>query len=233
MQQFDYKEIYEEDGRRILEINILPEKYCNFDCIFCPIGRSRHKTDTPVSFGEIDACLDGLLQKIEKEKPDLVFINSKGEALVHEKLAEIITSIKGSGVPVRLLSNGYLYGREEYMRLADMCEEVIGELKVITQDDFKKVQRPVEGYTLESYIEGMACFQRQYQGTFILEITIIKGYNDDDWSVQKLKNAIDRIAPDKTLIEKIDDKRFEKKLGVTEQKLREIAGVLISCDSDL
>ena len=32
MELFTYKELYEEDGKRILEVNVLPEKYCNFDC---------------------------------------------------------------------------------------------------------------------------------------------------------------------------------------------------------
>ena len=36
---FSYKDIYVEDGKKVLEMNILPEKYCNFDCVFCPIGR--------------------------------------------------------------------------------------------------------------------------------------------------------------------------------------------------
>jgi len=40
---FSYKDTYIEDGQRVLEINILPEKYCNFDCIFCPVGRSYNK----------------------------------------------------------------------------------------------------------------------------------------------------------------------------------------------
>ena len=34
MNNFTYKDVYTEDEKRILEINILPEKCCNFDCIF-------------------------------------------------------------------------------------------------------------------------------------------------------------------------------------------------------
>lgn len=51
--KFSYKDIYIEDGKRVLEVNILPEKYCDFDCIFCPIGRSRNKVDTQRSFDKI------------------------------------------------------------------------------------------------------------------------------------------------------------------------------------
>ncbi|MPM49406.1 hypothetical protein SDC9_96135 [bioreactor metagenome] len=41
MNNFTYKDVYIEDEKRVLEINILPEKCCNFDCIFCLIGRAK------------------------------------------------------------------------------------------------------------------------------------------------------------------------------------------------
>jgi wyosine [tRNA(Phe)-imidazoG37] synthetase (radical SAM superfamily) len=65
MNVFSYKDIYIEDGKRVLEVNILPEKYCNFDCIFCPIGRSYNKVDTQQSFDEIDDSLNELESMIE------------------------------------------------------------------------------------------------------------------------------------------------------------------------
>jgi wyosine [tRNA(Phe)-imidazoG37] synthetase (radical SAM superfamily) len=63
MGDFSYKDIYIEDERRVLEVNILPEKYCNFDCIFCPIGRSQNKVDTQKSaaFGEVKEISQGQL----------------------------------------------------------------------------------------------------------------------------------------------------------------------------
>jgi len=91
---FSYKDIYIEDGKRVLEVNILPEKHCNFDCIFCPIGRSYNKVDTQQSFDEMDDSLRELESMIENNKVELVFINSKGEALVNSKISDIIDLIK-------------------------------------------------------------------------------------------------------------------------------------------
>jgi wyosine [tRNA(Phe)-imidazoG37] synthetase (radical SAM superfamily) len=172
---FSYKDIYIEEGKRVLEINILPEKYCNFDCIFCPIGRSKNKVDTQKSFDEIDRSLIELESRIENTKAELVFINSKGEALVNEKIIDVINLIKGKGLPVKLLSNGYILNRPEYKEIANVCEEVIGEIKVISNEDFQKIQRPIEGYTFEEHISNMKAFREQYKGKFILEITILKG----------------------------------------------------------
>ncbi|MBP1924770.1 wyosine [tRNA(Phe)-imidazoG37] synthetase (radical SAM superfamily) [Sedimentibacter acidaminivorans] len=225
---FNYKEIYIEDGRRVLEVNILPEKYCNFDCIFCPIGRSQNKIDTQKSFDILDSSLIELENMIENTKAELVFINSKGEALVNEKIIDVIKVIKGKGLPVKLLSNGYILNRSEYKEIANMCDEVIGEIKVISDEDFQKIQRPIEGYTFENHISNMKVFKEQYKGKFILELTILKGYNDDEEAIQKLKNIIKEISPNKLIIARMEDEIFKKKFGITDERFKGISNELIS-----
>jgi wyosine [tRNA(Phe)-imidazoG37] synthetase (radical SAM superfamily) len=225
---FNYKDIYIEDGRRVLEVNILPEKYCNFDCIFCPIGRSQNKVDTQKSFGKMDSSLIELERMIENTKAELIFINSKGEALINDKIGDIVDFIKGKSLPVRLFSNGYLLDRDEYVKIANKCDEVVGEIKVITEEDFQKVQRPIKGYTLVEYISNMVSFNKQYKGKFIFEVSIIKGYNDDDESIQKIKNIIKGISPSQIIIARMEDERFKKKLGITDERFEEISNALLN-----
>ena len=227
MNNFTYKDVYIEEGKKVLEVNILPEKHCNFDCIFCPIGRSKNKVDTQKSFDEIDISLAELNKKIDETKAELVFINSKGEAFINDKILDIIDFIKNKGVSVRLLSNGYLLGREEFIKIANKCDEIVGEIKVITEEDFQKVQRPIDGYTLEKYINNMISFNKQYKGRFIFDVTIIKGYNDDEESVEKLKEVIKQISPDKIIVARMDDDIFKKKLGISDEKFKEISQELL------
>ncbi len=224
---FSYKELYIEDGRKVLEVNILPEKYCNFDCVFCPIGRSQHKTDVQRSFPGTDNSIVELENNINALNPDLIFINSKGEALLNDRIDDIIDLIKANGKAVRLFTNGYLLGRSEYMKIANRCDEVVGELKVLSEEDFQRLQRPIEGYTLAEYISNMAAFRRQYAGRFIFEITIIKGCSDGPGSIEKLKDIIREISPDKIVVAKINDKRFEKKFSITDERLEEISRALL------
>ena len=84
--------------------------------------------------------------------------------------------MKIKGLPVRLLSNRYLLGRDEYIK----------------------------------------------------EITIIKGYNDDEASIKKIKNIIKEISPNKIIIARIEDERFKKKLGITDERCEKISNVLIN-----
>lgn len=108
--------------KKILEIDILPDNYCNFDCVFCPIG--------------------GII--------------------INDKFEETVDLIKSHGRKVRLFSNGYMLGVPELMRIANKCDEVTGEVKCTSDDNFQKYQRPVEGYTLDKYIENMVNLQKLF-----------------------------------------------------------------------
>lgn len=41
MNYFTFKPPYREKGRTILEVNVLPDKYCPFNCIYCPVDRKK------------------------------------------------------------------------------------------------------------------------------------------------------------------------------------------------
>lgn len=222
MELFTYKELYEEDGKRILVVNVLPEKYCNFDCVFCPIGRSPHKPDDIVEFEPADRAIEDLRMRIRSQKPDLVYINSKGEALIHNRISDIIRAIHEEGKPVRLLSNGYLLGREKFMAIANPCEEVIAEIKTARNQDFRKLQRPVQGYTLEQYVENIVSFREQYHGKLLFEVTIVGNYNDDARSVEWLEKTVARIHPDRLMVVGLEGEKFQKRLGVRPERLEEI-----------
>lgn len=227
MNKFKYKDIYVENGKNVLEVNILPEKYCNFDCIFCPIGRSKNQTDEVQEFDNTKECIQELEQMIESTNPDLVFINSAGEALVHPKIDEIIDCIKSKDVKVKLLSNGYLLNDSKYKAIAEKCDEVIGEIKAVSEADFQKLQRPVDGYTLEDHILNMVMFNNNYRGKFILEVTIIKGYNENTEAVEKMSKMIRMIKPDEIIVMTLDG-IFEKKLGISNDVLKRIENELVN-----
>lgn len=101
MDKFIYKAPYEEAERRVLEVNILPETYCTFNCIYCPIDRKegRHQTDEIQDLGDVTKALDDLGHRMDEERIDEVFLNGHGESLVHQALPRIIDFIHQKGLP--------------------------------------------------------------------------------------------------------------------------------------
>lgn len=227
MDTFFYKEPYEENGKTVLEVNLFPDKYCNFNCIFCPVSRKlTHKqTAAPVHLEDVTPAIRDLRQRLHDVQPDLVFINSLGEALLLPELESIIDTIHDAGIPVRLLSNGFLYGNPDYARLASRCEEVIGELKMAHEGAFQKAQRPIPGYTLHQHIENMVRFRKTYSGCFHLEITIVKGYSDDPDSLDIFRAAVKSLQPDVLHVVTLEAP-FDKVLAISPERLEEITHFL-------
>ena len=170
-------------------------------------------------------AMGDLQQRLRDIRPDLVFINSLGEALLLPELEQIIHTIHEAGIPVRLLSNGYLYGNPEYARLAGHCEEVIGELKMAHEAAFQKAQRPLPGYTLHQHINNMVRFRKNYSGRFHLEITIVKGYSDDADSLEIFHKAVQSITPDELHVVTLEPP-FDKVLAIAPERLEEITRFL-------
>jgi wyosine [tRNA(Phe)-imidazoG37] synthetase (radical SAM superfamily) len=219
---FSYKDVYRQGNRRILDIDILPERYCNFDCTFCPIPRTKNKTDDSLAFDGIEQDLVALDRKLAEEPVDLVFINPAGEALVHRDIERILHLIHGRGVAIRLLSNGYLFDDDRYRHIVNRCDEVISELKTLKEEDFQRLQRPLPGYTLEEHISRMTRFNAQYEGTFILEITLLRGVSDSEEALSTIDRLLRRIRPDRIDVV-TPGAPFDRKFGVPADRLPELA----------
>lgn len=62
--------------------------------------------------------------------------------------------------------------------------------------------------------------------TEIFILRMVKGYNDTEESINKIKNIINELSPDKIIVERMNDERFKKKLGISDERFNEISKVL-------
>ena len=61
-----------------------------------------------------------------------------------------------------------------------------------------------------------------------MKLLSLKGYNDDEESIQKIKNIIKEISPSKIIIARMEDEIFKKKLGITDERFEEISNALLN-----
>lgn len=204
------------DGRKVLAVDVQPEKACIFNCIVCSRGQTKYQTQRH-DFGPVQGALQSLRDKIAEDKPDLVEIYGQGDILTNAHLEEIINCIHAEGLPVRLITNCYLLGIGEHMRVASLCEEVIGAFGIVDEEKFRKYHRPLPEFefTAEKQTESIITFSRQYKGKFKLRVFLSKGFNDSDESVKVLKSIVDRVKYDSLWVAStaklaVDDKRVEE-----------------------
>ncbi|MCD8036600.1 MAG: hypothetical protein LUE88_04350 [Clostridiales bacterium] len=211
----------EDGGRKVLGLDIQPEKACIFNCIVCNKGQTKYQTQWH-DFGTIEDSLENLKEKIAEDKPDLVEIFGQGEVLVNVHLGEIIDCIHEQGIPVRMVTNGYMLGIDGHMELVNKCEEAVGAFGIVDEDAFIKYHRPLPefNFTAEKQNESIIRFSQQYKGKFKLRVFLSAGYNDSDESVAKLKSVVDRIKYDSLWVASTN------KLAVSEERVAQIRDIL-------
>lgn len=185
---------------RSLGIDLVPHKVCTYNCIYCQVGRTTEETVVRKEYIPREEVLEEVRSFLSKGIPpiDHLSLSGSGEPTLHSQIRSIIEGIKGmSKTPVAVLTNGsLLYDKEvrEDLLLADV---VLPSLDAVSQEIFRKINRPPGGFSIDKVIAGIVEFRRIYRGQIWLEILFCRDVNDGQDELKRMKEAIDRIRPDR------------------------------------
>ena len=185
---------------RSLGIDLVPYKTCTFDCIYCDLGRTTHKTisrQSYVTLGEIKKELELTLPVLDK-KPDFITLSGSGEPTLNNNIGEIIREVKKiTSIPVAVLTNSSLLSFNEVRKDLSGADVVLPSLDAITPTLFEYINRPHTSLRIEETISGLIQFRKQCRGQIWLEILFCRGVNDGNEEVEKFKGIIEKIQPDR------------------------------------
>jgi wyosine [tRNA(Phe)-imidazoG37] synthetase (radical SAM superfamily) len=185
---------------RSLGVDLVPYKTCSFDCIYCDLGRTTHKTISRESYvkpEEIRRELELTLPTLSK-KPDYITLSGSGEPTLNQNIGEIIHTIKHrTSIPLAVLTNGSLLSIEEIRKEIIEADVVLPSLDAISDVTFQCLNRPHPSLKIDEIISGLIEFRKQYQGQIWLEVVFCRGINDDQEEIERLKGIIERIQPDR------------------------------------
>lgn len=183
-------------------IDLLPGGICNFNCIYCEVGAKRVLTSERGDYSPVDEILDEidrLLADPAAPTPDVYTITASGEPTLHTGLGMVIRHLKArTATPVAVLTNGSLLFRPEVRAELTAADLVIPSLDAALTRSHRRVNRPAAGGAdLETIIDGLASFRREFHGEIWLEILLVKNLNDSEEDLAALRDAAGRIRPDR------------------------------------
>jgi wyosine [tRNA(Phe)-imidazoG37] synthetase (radical SAM superfamily) len=185
--------------RRSLGIDLVPDKVCSYDCIYCQIGETTEKTLLRKEYIPSQEVLGELRAFLSKNGSsiDHLSLSGSGEPTLHSKIRSVIEGIKEMTlIPVAVLTNGSLLYEEEVRKDLIGADIVLPSLDAVSSETFMKINRPYKGLSVEKVIEGMVEFRKVYKGQIWLEILFCKGVNDSQSELLQMKKSVDRIKPD-------------------------------------
>jgi wyosine [tRNA(Phe)-imidazoG37] synthetase (radical SAM superfamily) len=177
--------------------------------------------------GEI---IDELNQYL-KSSPSLDFVtfSGSGEPTLHSHLGEMIAFVKESYPQYRVavLTNGTLFERSEVREEVRKADLLVPSLDAASEPVFKKLNRPHYGLNLEKIISGLTQLRRDFQKEVWLEVFIVPHLNDSEGELQLLKEAIEKINPDKVQLNTLDRPGAENwVVAARKERLERIASYL-------
>lgn len=190
-----------------LGIDLIPYKVCSFDCVYCEAGRTTNLTSirneyikTNDILNEVDVYLSN------KPTLDYITFSGAGEPTLHKDIAKITKYIKDKypQYSLALITNSSLLGDAQMREDIKNIDLVLPSLDAVSEDVFKKINRPTNDIKASDIVEGLVRFREMFNGKIYLEVFIIEGLNDTEAELSLIKKACERIKPDLIQINTLD-----------------------------
>lgn len=185
---------------RSLGIDLIPSKTCNFQCIYCQLGKTTYFTNKRTNFFPKEDIIFEIKEAIKQHENEIDYITfvGSGEPTLYKDIEELILITKKlSKKPVCVITNGALLYDPKVRNALMLADVVLPSLDAGDEKLFIKINRPHPSIKYEDVIQGFIEFRKIYEGKFWIEIMIMKGINDSRNELFKLKEKIDLIIPDR------------------------------------
>ena len=190
-----------------LGVDLVPMKTCTLNCIYCECGKTSHLTlerKEYVSFETVKKELTHYLA--HHARPDYITFSGSGEPTLNSKIGDVIRFLKDRvpDVPVAVLTNSTLFSQKQVRSDIKNAVVVIPSLDAATEKIFNKINRPSPHLNVDTIVDGLIRFRKEYNGKIWLEVFIIPGMNDTKAELGALKLVIGKIKPDQVHLNTLD-----------------------------
>jgi wyosine [tRNA(Phe)-imidazoG37] synthetase (radical SAM superfamily) len=183
-----------------LGIDTIPLKTCNWNCVYCQLGRTKPLTNKRKEYFPAEKIVAELRKALRAHQPgeiDWVTFVGSGEPLLHSNMGWLIRQVKNmTNLPVAVITNGSLLYLPEVRQELVAADAVLPSLDAGTAELYHNINRPHPEITFERLVEGLIAFRDEYRGKLWVEVMLVRGLNDTPQALWDIANVSQRIRPD-------------------------------------
>ncbi|OXU15844.1 radical SAM protein [Sedimentisphaera salicampi] len=182
-----------------LGVDILPLKTCTQNCIYCQLCMDEKPVIEIKTYAEPEKVIDEVCRRLESGvRVDYVTFSGSGEPTLHKDIGYIIQKLKDkTGKKIAVITNGTMLWKPEVRSRLRQADLVMPSLDGFDEESFKTINRPHEKITFDKLVYGLQQFRDEFSAQYWLEVFLIKGINTSLESLEKLKNLVNKIKPDR------------------------------------
>ncbi len=183
-----------------LGIDPIPQKTCNWNCIYCQLGRSTPMTNERREYIPCDMILDEVTKTLQTHSPaeiDWVTFVGSGEPTLHSGLGDMIRQVKAlTTIPVAVITNGALSYLPEVRADLYLADAILPTLDAGSEALYRRINRPWPALTFDRLVAGLESLRAEYRGNLWVEVMLVRGMNDNEEALRELASVLKRIKPD-------------------------------------
>lgn len=183
-----------------LGIDTIPLKTCNWNCVYCQLGRSEPLINQRKVYFPREAILDEVKEALEEHRPgeiDWITFVGSGEPTLHSDIGWLIRQVKKqTEIPVAVITNGSLLYLPEVRTELAAADAVMPTLDAGTPELYRKINRPHPALPYKTLVAGLRAFRAEYSGHLWIEVMLVKGLNDSEKELRELANMMQSIGPE-------------------------------------
>ena len=150
-----------------LGIDLVPKKVCSLNCVYCEVGETTKLTNDRMEYVKYDKIIDEL-HHFMSSKPNIDYItfSGYGEPTLNSRIGDVLRYVKQNYPDVKsaILTSGTLLSSPQVRREILEADVILPSLDAATQSVFEKINRPTPQLTIDTYIEGLIDFRKEYKG---------------------------------------------------------------------
>lgn len=183
-----------------LGVDPVPLKTCNWNCIYCQLGRTFPFALERREYVPATAVIEELSAYFSSDDLphiDWVSFVGSGEPTLHSELGAMIRYAKQlTSIPVAVITNGTLLSLPEVRDDLMAADLVMPTLSAGNEVLYGRIHRPHPTVTFARHLEGMRTFRHGFAGKLWIEVMLMRGINDGEEALRALARRLEEIRPD-------------------------------------
>ncbi len=186
---------------RSLGINNIPPKVCSYACVYCQLGRTLKMQVRRQAFYEPEKILQAVQQQVNSvqtagEIIDYLTFVPDGEPTLDLNLGREIELLQPLGIPIAVITNASLIWRADVRAALRQADWVSLKVDGVTEDVWRRVDRPYGTLRLAEILEGALKFARTFNGKLVTETMLVEGVNDSPALLAETADLVVQLEPD-------------------------------------
>ncbi len=183
-----------------LGVDPIPFKTCNYNCVYCQLGRACMMQTNRTCFhtsGEILKAVEKKLNDANRraETVDYLAFVPDGEPTLDARLGKHIQLLRPLGIKIAVITNASLLWNPDVREDLAKADWVSVKVDAVQQDLWRRIDRPHKALQLDAILDGIARFAAGYDGELTTETMLVRTMNDSVEALGPISEFIAGLHP--------------------------------------